>query len=165
LSTRNFDHLQNAKNLLKEIEEMTTWSKSSPDKVGAYARGIVTHLGKIYVKSEQSNWFGTIRKQIGNIDKLHFRKLPTKVKYLEHIHTGIDSNKPQLRTVIGLALQYKGHKLIGIEYVDFEQRVNYFFDVLAGYLANKFWNLEDNKDQIDHILDSVFLHKNPIRGL
>jgi len=95
--------------LILRIEEISEPKKDSIARIYPFVLGMVEHLAKIYVTGESSNWFGTIRSQIGNIQKVKFNKLPTKHAYFRYmyirpIHSGI----PWRRTVEYENLRYDG---------------------------------------------------------
>jgi len=153
----------NMNHILLRIEEMSESKKSSIDRIRPFALGMLTHLGKIYIKSERSNWFGTVRKQITNISRVNFNNYPTATQYFRYIYSNpIHSGLPWNRTPIYTALEYKGHRPTHEEFVDFEYRVQTFTRYVSHSIADKNWNVDDHKTEIDEELRRLFLDKKEV---
>jgi len=146
------------------IEEQQKRKRRNADKIIPYARGMLTHLGKIYIKSEQSNWFGTIRKQIKNIKKVKFDKAPTSAQMFKYVYT--DSMvSPGTRwdvRIMAKALKCEGHKPTHEEFVDFDMRIKEFVRYISKGIVDKNWNVDDHKTEIDEELRRLFLDREEV---
>jgi len=143
------------------IEEQQKRKRKSTDKIIPYAQGMLTHLGKIYVGKEQSNWFGTVRKQIKNIKKVKFDKVPTSAQMFKYVYT--DSMvSPGTRwdtRIMAKSLKYKDHKPTYEEFIDFDIRVKEFVRNISKGIVDRNWNVDDHKTEIDRELRRLFLDK------
>jgi len=149
--------LDNINNLLLRIEEMSISKKDSISKIDPFALGMLNHLAKIYVTGEKSNWFGTVRKEIDNIQKVRFAKKPSRFQYYRYmysrpIQTGLD----WMHTPLAVALSYKDHVPTEQEVIDFDTRVRDFLRHVSVMISIKNWQVKDHKHEIDQLLDNNF---------
>jgi len=146
--------------LMLRIEEMSEPKKDIIRRIYPFSIGIVEHLAKIYVTNKESNWFGTVRSQIGNIQKVKFNKLPTKRAYFRYMYIGpIHSGIPWRRTVEYENLQYGGNEPTEEQYIDFLDRVKLFFKYISGNMAQRDWVVSDHKSEIDSKIKELFTNK------
>jgi len=100
--------MHNINYLLICIDEMSQPKKDSIRGIHPFALRMLEHLGKIYVTQSKSNLVGTVRSQIINIQRVNFRKMPTRFQYFRYIYSSpMHSGLFWENTPIGLALTYK----------------------------------------------------------
>jgi len=146
------------------IEEHRVRKRKSINKITPFALGMLTHFGKIYIGHEKSNWFGTIRGQIKNIDKVRFDKSQSASNMYSHIYTYSmqDLDHSWRSTIIAKVLEYKGHKPTREEFIDFDARVKIFVRYISKGIVDRNWNVDEHKTEIDEELRRLFLDKEEV---
>jgi len=142
------------------IEEHVSKS-TKVGKIKAPVKNIILHLGKIYLTGQKSNWFGTIRKHIRNIEKVVFPNTRTEQEYYRDLWLDIKEQErfiPKARSPIRKALRYD-NKPTEEQYLEFVRLLDAFFKWLSIRLASKTWLVSKNKSEIDAILIQLFIDK------
>jgi len=138
---------------------MSESKKDSIRRIHPFSIGIMEHLAKIYVTGNRSNWFGTIRSQIGNIESISFKRRVTSSNYFSYLYIRPlhDHNLIWYRSRIGKSLGYNNHTVTEKEFTDFVDKLVLFYKWLAANLADPKWAVARHKDEVDRKLSELFL--------